>query len=321
MNNERLNELIYLQLFDEISLEESKELESYMLESEDHVNEVEKMKKMFGIIRSNKPEINSADLLVHARNDLMREVRNNLIAVEKINPIFALWESITGGYKVALSSSFTLVLGLFIGYVLFSSGQNYLPTGLPQVVDVDNYKKEEFKIQNVRFLNQNSESGDVEIMFDAVKPVNYKGNINDFKTQRLLASALFDGGNAGFKIKTINQIAQQTIYGKSYTVDEKIRSAIIHSLKNDDNPGVRKQAIDVLIRFPADEKIKEALLYALSNDNNSGIRVAAINALSDYAQKSKIIDNQTKQILNNKMQSDDNEFIRIRAASLLKGVE
>jgi HEAT repeat protein len=114
----------------------------------------------------------------------------------------------------------------------------------------------------------------------------------------------------------LNTLAVKT--ESNFTPDDKVKKALITSLKIDENPGVRREALNVLKKFPKDEEIKEAFLYVLSNDRNSGLRVSAINALVDWKQEDISLDDEMRNILNKKAEADPNEYVRIRAASLLK---
>jgi len=89
-------------------------------------------------------------------------------------------------------------------------------------------------------------------------------------------------------------------------------------LKSDDNAAVRKEALYSLMQFPYDEEIRDGLLNTLSNDKNSGLRVAAINALADIKTKGISLDEVIRKTLNKKADQDDNDFVKIRSASLLK---
>jgi HEAT repeat protein len=92
-------------------------------------------------------------------------------------------------------------------------------------------------------------------------------------------------------------------------------------MKNDGNAAVRKEALAALTRYPADKNITDAFLYVLSNDKNSGLRVASINALADLKQRGELVNDEIKNVLNKKAENDNNNFVRIRAASILQEVK
>jgi HEAT repeat protein len=101
-------------------------------------------------------------------------------------------------------------------------------------------------------------------------------------------------------------------------MNPKVKSALISALKNDNNPGVRMESLKTLLNLPFDNEINESLLYVLQHDKNSGLRIAAINGLASATLNGKTMDEQTLKVLNQKVKNDDNEYVRIRAASLLK---
>ena len=163
-----------------------------------------------------------------------------------------------------------------------------------------------------------NDDGTIEFSFDAIKPISYTGRADDETTRRLLAQALLTADNPGVRLKTVNTISMQS--KKNFVPDPKVKAALITSLKIDDNAGVRREALNVLMRYPIDNEIRDAFLFVLQNDKNSGMRIAAINALVDWKQQGISIDDEIRNVLNKKAETDQNDFIRIRAASLLKEV-
>jgi len=81
--------------------------------------------------------------------------------------------------------------------------------------------------------------------------------------------------------------------------------------------GVRKEALEVLQKFPMDEAIKQSFLYVLVHDKNAGMRVAAIKCLESQQK----IDNDVVSVLRQKIQSDDNDYIRLKARDVLQEVK
>ncbi len=76
--------------------------------------------------------------------------------------------------------------------------------------------------------------------------------------------------------------------------------------------------MNILMQYPIDEEIKGAFLNVLSDDPNSGLRVQAINALVNLRMEGVTFDDEIRNTLNNKAANDENRFVQLRAASLLK---
>jgi HEAT repeat protein len=141
-----------------------------------------------------------------------------------------------------------------------------------------------------------------------------KGNIDDPSIQKILAEALVNERNPGTRIRTVNALANQTNVSPS----PKVKQALITALEFDSNPAVRREALKALLEFPYDNEINDCLLYVLQRDKNSALRIAAINGLASAKLNGQIINEETLKVLNQKVKNDDNEYVRIRAASLLK---
>ena len=304
-----------LSVVGELTEEESSEINRLIGESEELRSEFDELRKITGLVESASPEEPSEDLLIHLRQNLMRRIRSEPTENSRPHMLEKVRFALLGNYRQALGAAFILLIGIFIGQYYFVGPAP--PAVNSDIVDIDNFTPENFKIKNVRFVDNFSRNGEVEFVFDAVKPITYRGNMNDIAVQRILASALVTDNNPGSKIRTINRFAEQSLAAENFDPDKKVKEALIFSLKTDENPGVRRQALNVLFNYPLDQNIRDAFLYVLANDDNSGLRVAAINALAEYTHSRNQLDSKTKDILNSKAQSDNNDFIRLRAASLL----
>jgi HEAT repeat protein len=126
--------------------------------------------------------------------------------------------------------------------------------------------------------------------------------------------------NPGLRLRTVNTISSQ-LETEKFNADPKIKNALITALKIDDNPAVRREALNALIKFPFDGEIRDAYLFVLSNDHNSGMRVAAINALAQLKVEGTSLDDKILNVLNRKAENDESDFIRLRAASLVREVK
>ena len=321
MNKTELMEMIHLYLMDELNADEKLFIEDRLMEDDELQKEFNNIKSLYTALTENRPKPVSDRVLNSARTDLMRKIRteeSKTTVMAKITD--ALKTFFTTNYKYALSGAATMVVGIFIGYIFFTPAEIKNNLSLPpNNINVDDVTQKDIQISNIRFPNPFSDNGDIEISFDAIKPISYKGKLSDPVTQRLLATALVTEQNPGLRLKTVSSIASQTKKGE-VKPDPKVENALITTLKVDDNPAVRKEALNVLVKYPFDEEIRDALLFVLSNDKNSGMRVSAINALADLKLQGTSIDDEMRTVLNNKAQSDDNDFIRLRAASLLKEV-
>ena len=312
MKHQKFREMMELALLKELSETELEELHKHLIECEDCQYEYDKLNNFYKEIDNlDKKEADELSLL-NAR----RELRLNL---DKEVSQRSFFEKIIEAannfsfyyYKPILVGAASLFVGLFMGYIFFHSNNEN------NFIDEAQLNPASAKITNVRFIQPAGINGDVQFTFEAIKPVTIKGNIDDPQIQMILARALLNEKNPGSRFNTVNAIASQT-EEKNAVVDPKVKSALITTLELDNNPGVRKRALTALLNLPYDQQIKNALLFALVRDSNSGIRIAAINGLTSATMEGNKFDEGTLKILKQKSKNDDNEYVRIRAASLVK---
>lgn len=239
--------------------------------------------------------------------------KKNVEETEKFKTTFL--SILTNKYLVGFSTVTLVLIGLFVGYLLFNNSSPVLIAD--NIIDLDKIEKGEVKISKVNLPEVFSVIGEYEFKIGEENPVNYKGTLQDEVVQKLLASAIKTTNNPGFKIRTVNSINE--FMPVDFIPDDKIKEAFVHSLKTDENPGVRKGALQALINFPYDDKIRDAVLFTLENDENAANRMLAINALLTMNFGSQIINDSIKTKLENKLPNEDNEVIKFRTAKLLLG--
>jgi hypothetical protein len=257
----------------------------------------------------------SQDVLIESRHSLMREIRKEAVNPTLIAKIkISIRNYFFTNYKLAFGGIVTFALGIVIGYILLMPKSNK-----PTPSFSDNISHETEKISNVQITKPSSNDSLAEVHFDAVKQVKFKVKVSDPIVQKLLLSSLMNDPNPGDRIRSVNSISLQE-KNNNFKSDPKIERVLITALTHDKNPAVRREALNVLIKYPYDLEIRDALLFVLSRDRNSGMRVAAINAFADLKQSGETLDEETKNVLNTKKKTDNNDFIKIRAASILQEV-
>ncbi len=311
MEHKIFKEMIQLALLNELNDDEMKELHKHMIDCNECQFEYERLTKYYALINENKTKEVEENYLKEARDQFFQKLDYELSKQSIIEKLFNSFRKYFWVYKrPALAGAFSLVVGFMFGYLIFSSGESN--SRIFNENNISNEKKPE--ITNVRFLNNGSLNGEVEFTFDAVKQITMKGKIDDPTIQKILAEALLNEKNPGIRIRTVSELANQT----GETPNPKIKQALISALKYDSNPAVRREALKALLEYPYDNGTNDCLLYVLQHDNNSALRIAAINGLASAKLNGKNINEETLKVLNQKVKNDDNEYVRIRAASLLK---
>jgi len=169
---------------------------------------------------------------------------------------------------------------------------------------------------NIRIVQADAATGEIEFFFDAVSPVHVRGNVNDEHVQKVLVRALRDEENAGVRLRAVSMIMTNT--EESPRIDTRMKAALISAAKKDPNAAVRNAVLDVLRLYIKDPDVQRALAYVLLNDKNSGVRVTAVNILASARLDGCVLDKGVRDILKRKIQFDENQFIRNQSRNVLQ---
>ncbi|MBI1805004.1 MAG: HEAT repeat domain-containing protein [Ignavibacteriae bacterium] len=312
--HERWNELLQLSLYDELMDKEKQELDGHLQSCTECRAELVRLKALHARLDDAPSPVVDDRFLSEARQQLGSALRSEQ---SKQSLLQRLGDFIKAGivpqYKIALGGALVFALGMVVAYALFvPRAQN---TTSPQTTQqISPVLTGETRVTNVRFLNTDMATGEIEFAFEAVKSVRMKGNINDEQVQKILTHALLTDQNAGVRLQSISAMASRK------SADKEIKNALVSALKTDENPGVRQEALKALQGFQMDQEIKQALLFVLTHEKNPGLRIAAINYLDSARVGSKAFDQDVLNVLRDKMQSDDNNYIRLRAKAAVEEV-
>jgi hypothetical protein len=319
MDNQQKREMLQLYLYDELSVEDKRRVESMLSESDEYRAELEDLKKLHRTLAEYKPVKAVERILADARNELrvaLRAERSRPSWSERFSEFLA--DSVFAQYKIALGSVATVAIGFVLGYAVFSTHTPEISPLFQQASGSSVVDQSEPQFVNVRFINQD-DKGTVELTFDAVTPMHIRGSINDPRITTILARALVNERNPGVRLRTVSTISDQTKIQPS--TEKEVKASLIAVLKYDQNPGVRKEALKALQKFPVDDNIIEAILYVLKNEKNTGMRIAAINFLDFSKLSGQSVDKDLLSMLKERMQTDDNNYIRIRGNAAFQEVK
>ena len=308
MNHNECKEMIPFYLYEELGLEKQKLFEDHIKSCKDCSSELESIKKLFADISEDSKFPVDQKLLLEARLELRGALRAQKNKIPISNNIKEYISSFI--YKpigLAVGSFSLVVIGVFLGYLIFNSP-------VVESIETASSKSNQFRIQNINFIDPDPSDGQVEFTFEAITPGRIKGNINDSEVQRILTYAVLNEQNPGTRLNSINVInANQT-----RKPDEEIKSTLIAVAKFDDNPGVRREALKSLREIPVDNEIKNTLIYVLLNDTSAGIRIEAINSLVDVTRGGFSLSQEDLSLLQNKIQIDNNNYVRFQAKNIIK---
>lgn len=318
MNHNDYREKLPLLLYGELGSEEQKDVQAHLTGCTECSHQLDQLEKMQSMIDSTSLPKTSEQLLNDARLELRAALR-----LERSKKTWKdIWTERLQGwlpiFRVSFAAMASLAFGILIGYKLIRSPQPDLQqpgqgtlgvpatqaTHLPESIG-------EMQITNVKFQDADASDGNVEFTFEAVKPMRYKGSINDANAQKVLTYALVNAQNPGIRLRAVNALNAEQLRKP----DSAIKNALIQAMTKDENPGVRMEAITALQKFEVDEEIKEAILYVLEKDSNPGMRIAAIKSV----EAGRLMDHEVVRVLK-EVQTDEEEYVRLSARKLIQEV-
>jgi len=308
MRHQKFKEWIPLLAYDELDEDEKYLLDQHLAicaECREQLDEIKEIQQAAG-----SPREPSETLLQQARRELRIGLRHR--EPERRGWLGDWnWSWLVPSFRTAVAGTVCLVLGLTGGHLVYRqppADDNSLITrpvvrGLPG-------SPGNISVGNIRFIDADASDGNVEFTYEATAPVHLRGSINDPLIQDVLSEALVDAQNPGVRLRAVSVL--NTVQLKQPDAD--VKRALITALKMDENNGVRKQALAALENFPVDNEIRDALLFVLNNDPNPAMRIAAIDAIRTERYR----DPEVLRVLEEKMHTDGNEYIRYRSRAVVQ---
>lgn len=314
MKHDDYRERVILLTYGELEPNELTDLEGHLRECQECRRLLAELEQMQGVLEQASPEP-PEHLLWQSRERLKASLQPTISGADAdaLGWSERLTSLIRGSLApVQVAAALAMVcVGIMIGYLAFSPSG----AGDQQLAEFDPFAPGNVKINSVSFQKADAESGEVELAFQASRPFRIRGDVEDPRIQRLLAYALINEQNPGIRLQAVNTIGGRSILEG---VDLEIQAALIGALKTDSNPAVRQQALSTLAKHPITPEIKEAVLGVLAYDENAKLRIEAINILEAAVTAGHDIESDVINALEDRIQKDDNNFIRLRAQAVLQ---
>ncbi|MBT5876985.1 MAG: HEAT repeat domain-containing protein [Candidatus Latescibacteria bacterium] len=325
MDKQQLKEWIMLSLYDELSEHEEHELQSYLQANKSAQSQFDELEKLHAAIaRADKPP--TADVvLVEARHGLravMKYEQQRKPVMRRLRETISIWRDLmptlrSANMKLALTGVSMLLVGVYLGMSGGLGERGELDTASEALGASNLLKQPDVEISNVRFLDADASDGTVEFVFEAIRPIQIRGTLDNPDIQRVLAHAVVNEQNPGVRLRAVNAVSTSQYGGGP--IDE-VKRALVVALKTDPNSGVRREAFSTLIQLPYDTIVKDALIHVLMNDDNVALRIEAINQLQNVSPDMIRSDQVMVDALQSRVDNDDNRYIRLRARNVLEEI-
>jgi len=294
---------IVLFLYEELTEREQTELENHLQECAVCNESFEQQKSFHAALAEDAGPWNvPSDLLVESR----RALANELDRIESKPWNRGWWRLPSFSFVVTpmrlLEWTTLVAVGLAAGVYVNSSGFRPVssPSSAPLLSGISGSGSE--SVSNLRIVNSDAATGNVELIGDMVRPMHFQGNIMDESVQQLLVGAMRDGRNPSSRMSAVELLSRQPD-------NRQVKEALIRALIEDDNLGVRLKALQTLKPFAnKDKDVQAAFMNALAYDEAAGVRVQAIEALRPLAH-----DDSVSKTVQEVTKDDDNPYIKLQA--------
>jgi hypothetical protein len=249
------------------------------------------------------------DFLSSCRREL-RTALSSSRAKEKARPKWLSWfdfSSLSGmRWSMQLATaSFLLLTGFTAARWMDQNGLSHLAAGS----EVSQMGLIDAASAHVRDI-QPGEDNRVRIVFDQVRPREIIGRVEDRDVRQLLLAAMKDPTDPGIRVDSVEVLKGQN--------GSDVRDALIDSAWHDSNAAVRLKALDGLRRFSNDPETREAVKYVLQHDADPGVRSEAIDVLvpaNGPVEFSPELAGTLQQIMRSQGEDD---YVRMRSAQILQ---
>jgi anti-sigma factor RsiW len=246
------------------------------------------------------------DLLSHCRRDLHESLE---IVRETRQPAWLRWLDSLGFRSNAWSMRIaTASLLVCLGFGLSRLMENHgLPMAFP-AKDVAEMSVVNPLQAHVRAIEP--AAGDrVQIVVDEVREHVISGSRDDDRIRQLLLTASQEAIDPAIRLDSVELLKDDS--------GDDVRTALLDSVRNDPNAGVRLKALEALGQFPSDSEIRQTLLSVLARDESADVRTQAVDLLVPLQGGSNLTP-QLAGALESVMRSDPDGYIRMRCRQALR---
>ena len=152
---------------------------------------------------------------------------------------------------------------------------------------------------------QPDNAGRVQIAVDETHRRVVSGRLDDQNIQRLLLAAAREQDNPGVRVESVELL-------KDRSASAEVRGALLEAVTSDDNPGVRLKALEGLKSFAGDAEVRKTLAQVLLEDDNPAVRIQVIDLLIAHK------DDATVGVLQTLVGKEDNSYVRMRCQNALR---
>jgi len=306
MDCKRVEENLPLYFYDELGGEPRAELEAHLAACPRCAATAEELRQLSAALAARPIAEPSPDLLARCRYELEEALdRESTGWRALIRSGFGLWPA--GSSLQATAALAILLVGFPVGW----AWPQLAPPPAPAPGQGNGVSPwmgadlSNMRINGISRVTPGPQTGEVHITLDAERRLTLEGSLDDARIQQVLLYAMKSYDNPGIRRDTLEVLRQ---HGGNPTV----RAALLYALRNDPNDGVRLEALQAVDELVWSPEVRQVLLETLLKDNNDGVRVAAINTLLQHA------DAEVLPTLQQLANEDKNPYVRLKCANAVR---
>ena len=310
MNCVELDENLALYLYGELPVERRQAFETHLAACAQCRGLLEETRRLHSVLCELPSPEPSPALLIHCRAALEEALDRELSGVGW-KSLFNQWSSAWGTMsRFPIAAALTMaVLGFSLGWTLQTRLARVQSATNEESMDLTgNDDLNNFRINNISQVASGPKNGDVRITVNAERQMTMEGSLDDPRIRQVLIDAVTGYDNPGIRRDSMEVL-------RRHADNPNIRPALLYAIQNDPNAGVRLDALEAVQGMDWNPEVRQALLNSLDHEKNPGVRVAAIDVLTDHA------DQATLPALQRLAADDSNRYVRMKAVSAIRKLE
>ena len=314
MNCQDLEKDLLLFAYEELSREQRAACDAHLVSCEACRAKLAETRRLMEAFKEAPRPGPTGDLLAHCRQRLDEALDHEQLG----------WRALARGWlrglgfapaTQAATALGVLLLGFGVGWNLRPHLGSLAPAN--QVAPQTSFNAadlSDLRIRNISQVASDPQSGGVRITLDAERRVTLEGSLDDPRIRELLVGAVKSYDNPGIRRDTLEVL-------RTHRNNPAVLEALLFSMRHDDNAGVRLEALKAAgaVEVCA-TNTHQVLLDALQHDPNPGVRVAAIKTLIEH-EAEEGADPDVDQVLRKLAASDRNPYIRMQCQAAVQHVE
>ncbi len=303
-----LQENLTLYLYEELTADQRPACDAHLADCASCRAALEELRGVHGLLRERLVHQPPPELLVQCRQALSDTIDREEMSWRGLFWAW-LWKPSFWNPARRLTGIATLtllVLGFGLGWTLRSRPMGVGPS--TQGIASSSFlgsDLENVRIKDISRVAPDPRTGAVHITLDAERRLTLEGSLDDPHIQQVLVYALRNYNNPGIRRDTLDVL-------RSRSQSPNVRDALLYAMQSDPNAGVRLEALEMVQSMEWTPKVQQAMLNTLKHDTNSGARVEAINALIRHAGKEAL------PVLEKMAVNDPSRYVRIKCAAAIR---